>query len=109
MYHKGKKLHSYPAQMKVEAVKYAEINGNRAAGRKYPADEKRIRKWRKNKNKIASLMSMKKGQLGKRLDGARTKPLTENLEESIMNWIIFRRSKGLRVSQKLVMKKALLT
>ena len=54
-------------------------------------------------------MSMKKGQLGKRLDGARTKPLTENLEESIMNWIIFRRSKGLRVSQKLVMKKALLT
>ena len=44
MYHKGKKLHSYPAQMKVEAVKYAEINGNRAAGRKYPADEKRIRK-----------------------------------------------------------------
>ena len=30
--HKGKKLRSYPAKMKAEAVEYAEINGNRAAG-----------------------------------------------------------------------------
>ena len=31
MLHRGKKLRSYPAKMKIEAVKYAEINGNRAA------------------------------------------------------------------------------
>ena len=37
------KLRSYPAKMKVEAVKYAEINGNKAAERKYAVDEKRIR------------------------------------------------------------------
>ena len=54
--------------MKVEAVKYAEINGSRAAGRKYAVDEKRICEWRKNTDKIASLMSMKKGQLRKGLD-----------------------------------------
>ena len=30
--------------MKVEAVKYTEISGNMAVGRKYAVDEKRIRK-----------------------------------------------------------------
>ena len=60
--HKGKKFRSSLAKIKVEAVEYAKINGNRAAGRKYAVDEKRIREWRKIKNKIASLMSMKKGQ-----------------------------------------------
>ena len=64
---KGKKLHSYPAKMKAEAVKYTEISGNMAVGRKYAVDEKRIRKWRKNENKLASLMNIKKGQLRKRL------------------------------------------
>ena len=51
---------------------------------------KRIREWRKNTNKTARLMSMTK-----RLDGAETKPLSENLEESITDWIILRRLKGL--------------
>ena len=55
---------------------------------------KRIREWRKNTNKIASLMSMTK-----RLDGVETKPLSENLEESITDCIILRRLKGLRVSK----------
>ena len=44
----------------------------------------------KNKNKVASLMCMKKRQLRKQLDSVRAKPLGENLEESIMDWIIFR-------------------
>ena len=104
---KGKKLHSYPAKMK--AVKYAEITSNRTAGRKCSVDEKRIREWQKNKNKIVSLMSMKKGQLRKQLHGVGAKTLSGNLEENIMDWIIFRRSKGLRASRKLVMKKVQMT
>lgn len=44
-------------------------------------------------------MSMIKGQLRKRLDGARTKPLSKNLEENIMNWINFRWSIGLRIEK----------
>ena len=94
---------------KLETVKYADIHGNRATGRKYAVDEKRIHEWRRNKNKIVSLMSMKKGELRKRLDGAQAKPLNKNLKESIMNWIIFKRLIGLRVLGKLVMKKTLLT
>ena len=71
MSHKGKKFRSCPSKMKVEAVNYFEINHNRAAGRKYTVDENRIREWRKNINKITSLMSMKQGQLRKWLDGAK--------------------------------------
>ena len=41
--HKGKKIRSYPVNMKTEVANYAEINGNRAAGRKDGVDEKRIR------------------------------------------------------------------
>ena len=50
MSHKSKKFRFYHAKMK-DAVKYAEINGNRAAGRKYAVDEERIREWRKIKIK----------------------------------------------------------
>ena len=49
--------------------------------------------------KITGLMRMKKGQLRKRLDGAGVTSLSE----------IFRQCKGLRISRKLVLKKALLT
>ena len=43
--HKGKKIRYYPLKMKIEAVNYAKINGNRAAGQKYGVDKKRIREW----------------------------------------------------------------
>ena len=51
-------------------------------------------------------MSMKKKQLRKWLSRSGAKPLSENLEESIMDWIIFRQSKGLQVSRKLVTNKS---
>ena len=93
--HKGKKIRSYPVKMKIEAANYAEINGNRAAGRKYGVDEKRIREWRKNKAKIAALVVLKNSKARKRLDGGGAKPLSTNLEERVMDWISVRRSSGL--------------
>ena len=103
--HKGKKIRSYPVKMKIEAVNYAEINSNRAAGRKYRVDEKRIREWRKNKAKIPALVVLKNSKTRKRLDGDGAKPLSTNLEERVVDWISVRRSSGLRVLRKLVMKK----
>ena len=88
-------------KMKVEAVKYPEFNDNKAAGQKYSAREKTICIRGKNKNKIASLISMKKGQLRKQLDGVGAKLLSENLNESIMDSIIFWWSKVLWVWRKL--------
>ena len=87
--------------MKLEAVNYAEIQGNRSAGRKYEVDERRIREWRKNKAKILSLSKTRR-----RLLGGGSKPLSAILEERIMDWITIRRASGLRVSRKLIMKKA---
>ena len=104
--HKGKKIRCYPVKMKIEAVNYVEINGNRAAGRKYGVDEKRIREWRKNKAKIAALVVLKNSKTRKRLDGGGANPLSTNLEERVMDWVGVRRSSGLRLSRKLVMKKA---
>ena len=103
--HKGKKIRSYPVKMKIEAVNYAEINSNRAAGRKYRVDEKRIREWRKNKAKIPALVVLKNSKTRKRLDGDGAKPLSTNLEERVVDWISVRRSSGLRLLRKLVMKK----
>ena len=69
-------------------------------------NEKRIREGRKNKAKIAALVLLKNSKTRKRLDGGGAKPLSTNLEELIMDWISVRRSSGLRVLRKLVMKKA---
>ena len=44
---KIKKFHSYAANVKEGAVKYAEINSNKFAARKYAVDE--IRECQKNK------------------------------------------------------------
>ena len=56
---KIKKFHSYAANVKEGAVKYAAINSNKVAARKYGADEKKFVNARKIK-KTASFMSFKK-------------------------------------------------
>ena len=82
---KGKKIRSYPVNMKTEVANYAEINGDRAAGRKDGVDEKRIREQRKNKAKIAALVVLKNRKTRKRLDGGGAKPLSANLEERVID------------------------
>ena len=41
------------------------------------------------------------------IEGAKRKPFDKKLDESVLEWIHKRRSKGLRVSRKLIMKKAM--
>ena len=40
--HKGEKLCSYTTDFKLEVARFAELNGNRAAERKYKVDCKRV-------------------------------------------------------------------
>lgn len=49
-----------------------------------------------------------KGSQRKRTDGAGRKPFRKALDESVLEWIHERRAKGLPVSRKLIMKKAVL-
>ena len=107
--HKGKRVRAYSAAFKLDVLAYAQDNSNRAAARKFDVDERRVREWKKNKIEITALANRKNGKTRKRLDGAGPKPLSTELEEIILNWIHNRRSQGLRVSRKLIKKKAQIT
>ena len=105
--HKGKKLKSYNIQFKLDAMKFAEENSNHSASRKFGVAVKRIREWRGNKDQLEKLRQCSNGAKRFRLDGAGEKPLAPEMEDVLLEWIHSRRLKGLRVSRKLIMRKAL--
>ena len=47
MSYKGKRILSYSLNYKLEAVTYTESNSNSSACKKFDADKRRIREWRK--------------------------------------------------------------
>lgn len=104
--HKGGKIKSYSLQFKLDAVKFAELHSNRAASKKLNVDEKRIREWRKKHEKISQARAQKGGAGKKRLEGGGRKILDSDVEEKVLNWIHERRENRLRVSRKLIMRKA---
>ena len=55
------------------------------------------------------LVASKKGKQRSKLSGGGRKPLSMKLEETLIEWIDSRRASGLRVSCKLIMKKAEIT
>ena len=109
--HKGQKRHKYSLAVKKQAIAYAEIHGNRPASRQFQVDERRIREWRAKKSDIEGVLAVRGNKVKQRsrLCGAGRKPLSTKLEEVLMEWIESRRSRGLRVSSKLIMKKAQVT
>ena len=76
-------------------------------------DRKRIREWRAKRDEIGNLSAKVKGKERKRCDGAGRKPFSEILDECVFGVGLcsphsVRRSKGLRVSRKFIMKAKLL-
>ena len=53
--HKGEKIKSYDLQFKLDAVKFAELQSNRAASKKFDVHENRIRESRKKHEKISQV------------------------------------------------------
>lgn len=49
--HKGEKVRSYSAALKLEVIRYAEVNSNHAASRRYKIDRNGIRDWRRKREK----------------------------------------------------------
>lgn len=100
--HKGQKRHKYSPEVKKRAIAYAEIHGNRSASRHFQVDERIIREWRGKKIQNEGVLATRgnKGKQRSRLCGAGRKPLGTKLEEV---------SRGVRVSSKLIMKKAQVT
>ena len=108
--HKGKTLKKYNLSFKKEVIAYAEINGNRPASTRLLVDERRIREWRATKSNIEGMLgTTAKAKQTSRLGGGGRKPLSAKLEDVMLEWIESRRSRGLRVSCKLIKKKAEIT
>lgn len=99
---KGRKRNSYDMKTKLEAVGFAESNGKRAAARKFGVEVKRIREWCSKKAELTYKASTGDGQKRKRLDGGGRKPLSENLEDVILEWFFEMKDKGDRISMKAI-------
>ena len=102
-----KKVSSYTLKYKLEAIAYAENNNISSASKKFNVDRKCIREWKGKREELISLKNKDHGAKRKRLEGAGRKSLDQQMEEVLIEWIYDRREKGLRVSRKLIMKKAL--
>ena len=105
--HKWQKLKHYSLKFKLDAISFAAIHGNHAAEKKYNVDRKRILEWQEKKESIEKTVKSKKtkGCQRKRVEGGGRKPFSEKLDETVLEWVHERQSKGLRVSRKLIMKK----
>ena len=104
--HKGLKIKSFTMAIKLEAIKKAEESSNFHAAKFFKVDRKSIREWRRKKEQILEVSLQIKGKERKELDGTGRKPLCEEMDERALEWISERRSKNLRVSRIMIMKKA---
>ena len=103
--HKGEKVRSFSAALKLEVIRYAEVNSNHAASRKYKIDRNSIPDWRRKREKIEK-RDTSSGAKRKQLNGGGRRVTDEEIEENLLEWIFDRRDKGLRVSRKLITIKA---
>ena len=72
----------YDVSFKIAAIEFAEANSNRLTGREFGVDEKQIRLWRKQKERLKNLQPGKK-----RLSGGGRKPACPALEDKLVAWI----------------------
>ena len=93
--------HSYEISFKLQVIKYAKENGNRAAERHFgpPPTEKMIRTWRRQENELketkCSKHNLRKGVVK-----------WPQLEEDVRTWLLDQRRTGISVSTKMIIHKA---
>ena len=108
--HKGRKIKSYTIAFKVAAIDHHKSGRSKEETAKhFGVDPKRIREWVKCEEKLKhGLEEQVSGSKAKRrrLDGGGRKPLSETLEEMLIEYIEDLRFKKLRVTRKMVQCKA---
>ena len=109
--HQGEKIQHDSFEIRKRVIAYAEVHGNRPAARHFNIDERRIREWRSKKSEIGGSLASKKGKKRCNVSGGGRKPLSTELEDTLVESIIDkqRHACGLRVSCKLIMKTAEIT
>ena len=81
------KRKSYSADYKLQVVKYAAENGNRAAERKFGVNEKLVRDWRKAEVTLTTMKKTKKANRG-------LKARWPELEKRVHSWVLEQRAAG---------------
>ena len=87
MSHMGKKVSSYTLKYKLEAIAYAENNNISPVSKKFNVDRKHIIEWKDKKEGLLSLKNKDHGAKRNRLEGAGRKPLDQQMEEVLIEWI----------------------
>lgn len=72
--HKRQKVQNYPLQVKITAIEYVKIDGNRTAEVNFGVDRKIRKEWRANKEEIKSTAEKVKGAQRRRVSGDGRKP-----------------------------------
>ena len=95
----------YNVSFKLKAVECAEKKSKEAAVREMGVDSKRINKWCKQKQMLASLK--KKGASSRKWQcGAGRKALDVNLEDALFSWILELSSRNIHMSRKMIRQQA---
>ena len=98
---------SFSAKFKAEVWKYITEKGcsNSAAARHFGIDEKNIRRWKTQSGSLHAVI--KNGfSKAKQLPGSGRRPLSEDLEELVYQWIVSKRLQKQRVTRKEIQQKA---
>ena len=96
---------SYDVSFKLRAIAVAEGKSKEAASREFKVDPRRIREWCSQKEKLTTMKKNGKCR-GKQLKGAGRKPLDDDMEEELFDWILDLRSCNCRVSRSMIREKA---
>jgi hypothetical protein len=67
--------------------------------------KKRIREWKKTKIELLQIVDNKDAKR-KRMEGAGRKVISEDLDRSLIQWVFSMRRRSLRVSRKMIRRKA---
>lgn len=81
------KENSYTAEFKLQIIRYAAKNGNRAAERKFGVSEKLVRDLRKAEVTLIAMKKTKKAKRG-------LKAQWPELEEQVHRWVLEQRAAG---------------
>ena len=89
----------YSAKLKLQVVKFAQESNNCAAGREFCVNEKLVRNWRKQVEKLKCMPQNKCSNCGKPCQWP-------ELEDKLLCWIEEQRQSGYIVSRNMIIIKA---
>ena len=99
---------SYTLAFKKNAVEMAKKSNNRTVARDLGVDEKRIREWRSLASRLEEMTnaSVKNSSKRFRLQGGGRKPLLQDIEQTIADWVVQQRMAYHRVTRRGIAMKA---